>query len=112
MHAILYIVHQSLLEPMNFAYKLTVCNYQNNCNTIIIVIIVKNKIEVLTGDEQNGMSHGPVQILTSQDKFSDEAPSLWKVIRETSDRQWRNVIYFFICYVYKYMHSSFSKNLQ
>ena len=73
----------------------------------------KNKIEALTWDEQNGMSHGPVQIiLTNQNKFSDEASSLWKVIRETSDRQWRNVFYFFICYVYKYMHSNFSKNLQ
>ena len=73
----------------------------------------KNKIEVLTGDEQSGMSHDPVQItLTSQDNFSYEASSLWEVIRETSDRQWRNVIYLFICYVYKYMHSSFSKNLQ
>ena len=40
-------------------------------------------IEILTGDEQNGMSHGPVQIiLTNQDKFSDEASSLCKVIRE------------------------------
>ena len=77
------------------------------------ILVGKNKIEILTGDEQNGMSHGPVQIiLTNQDKFSDEASSLWKVIRETSDSQWRNVIYFFICYVYKYMHSSFSKNLQ
>ena len=46
----------------------------------------KNKIEVLTGDEQKCMSHGPVQIvLTNQDNFSDEASSLWEVIRETSD---------------------------
>ena len=59
----------------------------------------KNKIEVLTGDEQNGMSHGPVQIITSQDNFIDEESSLWEVIRETSDRQWRNVIYLFICYI-------------
>ena len=61
----------------------------------------KNKIEVLTGDEQNGMCHGLVQIiLTSQDNFSDKASSLWKVIRETSDRQQGNVIYLFICYIY------------
>ena len=65
-----------------------------------MLLVGKNKIEILTGDEQSGMSHGPVQIiLTNQDKFSDEASCLWKVIRETSDRQWRNVIYFFICYV-------------
>ena len=53
------------------------------------------------GNEQSGMSHGPVQIiLTNQDKFGDEASSLWKVIRETSDRQWRNVIYFlFVTYI-------------
>ena len=39
--------------------------------------VEKNKIEVLTGDEQNGMSHGPVQIiLTNQDNFSDETSSL------------------------------------
>ena len=65
------------------------------------ILVGKNKIEILTGDEQNGMSHGPVQIvLTNQDKFSDEAKSLWKVIRETSDRQWRNVIYFlFVMYI-------------
>ena len=37
----------------------------------------KNNIEVLTWDEQNGMSHDPVQIiLTNQDNFSDEASSL------------------------------------
>ena len=48
----------------------------------------KNKIEILTGDEQNGMSHGPVQIiLTNQDNFSDKASNLRKVIRKTSDRQ-------------------------
>ena len=51
------------------------------------ILVGKNKIEILTGDEQNGMSHGPVQIiLTNQDKFSDEASSLCKVIGETSDR--------------------------
>ena len=51
------------------------------------ILVGKNKIEILTGDEQNSMSHGPVQIiLTNQDKFSDEASSLCKVIRETSDR--------------------------
>ena len=75
----------------------------------------KNKIEPLIGDEQNGMSHGPVQIiisLTNQDNFSDEASSLWEVIRETSYRQLRNVIYLFIFYIYKYMHSSLNKNLQ
>ena len=55
------------------------------------VQVGKNKIEVLTWDEQNGMSHDPVQIiLTNQDNFSDEESSLWEVIRETSDRQWRN----------------------
>ena len=65
------------------------------------ILVGKNMIEILTGDEQNGMSHGPVQIiLTNQDKFSDEAKSFWKVIRETSDRQWRNVIYFlFVMYI-------------
>ena len=48
----------------------------------------KNKIEVLTWDEPNSMSHDPVQIiLTNQDNFSDEASSLWEVIKETSDRQ-------------------------
>ena len=47
-----------------------------------------NNIEVLTGDEQNGMSHGPGQIiLTNQDNFSDKASNLWEVIRETSDRR-------------------------
>ena len=47
------------------------------------ILVGKNMIEILTGDEQNGMSHGPVQIiLTNQDKFSDEASSLCKVIRE------------------------------
>ena len=51
------------------------------------ILVGKNKIEILTGDEQNCMSHGPVQIiLTNQDKFSDEASSLCKVIRETSDK--------------------------
>ena len=46
------------------------------------ILVGKNKNEILTGDKQNGMSHGPVQIiLTNQDKFSDEASSLWKVIR-------------------------------
>ena len=76
----------------------------------------KNKMEALTGDEQNGTSHGPVQIiLTNQDNFCDEASSLWEVIRETSDRQWRNVFYLFICYniyICKHMHSSFIKNMQ
>ena len=36
----------------------------------LLILVGKNKIEILTGDEQNGMSHGPVQIiLTNQDKF-------------------------------------------
>ena len=62
----------------------------------------KSKIEVLTGDEQNGMSHGPVQIiLTNEDNFSDEASSL------STEK-----CYLFICYIYKHMHSSFIKNMQ
>ena len=73
----------------------------------LLLLVGKNKIEILTGDEQSGMSHGPVQIiLTNQEKFSDEASSLWKVIRETSDRQWRNVIYFlFVMYINIYIQA-------
>lgn len=43
----------------------------------------KNKFEVLTVDEQNGISHGSVHIiLSNQDNFNDEASiaSLWEVI--------------------------------
>ena len=28
-----------------------------------MLLVGKNKIEILTGDEQSGMSHGPVQII-------------------------------------------------
>ena len=59
----------------------------------------KNKIEVLTVDEQNHKSHekhGLVQIiLTNQDSFSDEASSLWVVIRDTSEQTMAK------CYLFK-----------
>ena len=72
-----------------------------------MLLVGKNKIEILTGDEQSGMSHGPAQImLTNQDIFSDEASCLWKVIRETSDRQWRNVnIFLFVMYINIYIQA-------
>ena len=50
----------------------------------------KNKIAVLTVDEQNDTSHEKhslVQIIsTNKDSFSDEASSLWVVIRDTSEQ--------------------------
>ena len=71
-----------------------------------MLLVGKNKIEILTGDEQSGMSHGPVQIiLTNQDKFSDEASSLWKVIRETSDNGEMLFIFLFVMYINIYIQA-------
>ena len=60
--------------------------------------VEKNKIEVLTGDEQNGMSHGPVQIiLTNQHNFSDKTSSLWGVISVLERHLTDNGEMLFIC---------------
>ena len=60
----------------------------------------QNKIEVLTGDEQNGMSHGPVQIiLTNQDNFSDEASSLREVMKIERHLTDNGEMLFICCYI-------------